>query len=302
MTQALLRYSGARWQDDSNDQPIVVDIQAAPHMGIRRPAPHHPDQPLSDGGHHEPLPDPLSFEFVSVGLIIAGALIIAGCVAIAAVGPFHPSRENPNDHPAVFAEYAASTSWIGVHYAQFAAVLTLLAGFVVLDRALTLARSASALDHVAFGAVITTAAALTVPQAVDGVALKHAVDAWAAATGPEKAARFGDAEVVRWIEWGANSYFYTMLGVTPGLFGLAMLRSSLPKWLGWVAMAGGLAFVATALPVGYCGFQTSPAGMVAMVGLAATPIGITIAGIPARAVPGPDAVRPTGERALQTQR
>jgi hypothetical protein len=247
-------------------------------------------------------PTPSASSSYRWGLIIAGALIIAGCVAITAVGPFHPSRENPNDHPAVFAEYAASTSWIWVHYAQFAAVLTLLAGFVVLNRALTLTRSASALDHVAFGAVITTAAALTVLQAVDGVALKHAVDAWAAATGPEKAARFGDAEVVRWIEWGANSYFYTMLGVTLGLFGQAMLRSGLAKWLGWVAMAGGLAFVATALPVGYRGFQTTPTGMVAMVGLAATAIGITIAGIRARGVPRPDTVRPTGERALQTQR
>lgn len=38
------------------------------------------------------------------------------------------------------------------------------------------------------------------------------------------------------------------------------------------------------------------------VGQVATAIGITIAGIRARGVPRPDAVRPTGEPALQTKR
>jgi hypothetical protein len=167
------------------------------------------------------------------GLIIAGALIIGGNIANTIVTSFHPHRENPNDHPAVFAEYAANTAWTTVHYAQFAAVLMMLAGFVVLYRALTATRVASAFDHAALGAVINTAAAMTVLQAVDGIALKHAVDAWAAATGPDKPARFGDAEVVRWIEWGVNSYFYTMLGVTLLLFGLAMLAaSSQSGWAG----------------------------------------------------------------------
>jgi hypothetical protein len=118
----------------------------------------------------------------------------------------------------------------------------------VLYSALTPIRPPSALVRVAFGAAIMTGATLTVLQAVDGVALKHAVDALAGATGPEKAVRFADAEVVRWIEWCVSSYFYTMLGVTLALFGVAMLRSILPKWLGWAAVVAGLAFVVAALP------------------------------------------------------
>ena len=95
------------------------------------------------------------------------------------VTTFHPHREDPNDHAAVFAEYAASTDWIWVHYAQLAAALTMLAGFVVLYRAMTALRPATATDHLAVGAVIISAATVTVLQAVDGVALKHAVDGWA---------------------------------------------------------------------------------------------------------------------------
>jgi hypothetical protein len=39
-------------------------------------------------------------------------------------------------------------------------------------------------------------------QAVDGVALKQAVDAWVSAPEAEKPARFAGAETIRWLEWG----------------------------------------------------------------------------------------------------
>ena len=43
-------------------------------------------------------------------------------------------------------------------------------------------------------------------QAADGVANKEVDDAWVAAQGPEKAARFASAETIRWLERGAMSY------------------------------------------------------------------------------------------------
>jgi hypothetical protein len=48
-------------------------------------------------------------------------------------------------------------------------------------------------------------------QAVDGVALKQAVNAWASAPEAEKAARFASAETIRWLEWGTRSYQSFML-------------------------------------------------------------------------------------------
>jgi hypothetical protein len=55
----------------------------------------------------------------------------AGLVLSVIAELFHPGREPANDHPAVFVEYAASTDWLWVHYAQFAAAAILVAGFLV---------------------------------------------------------------------------------------------------------------------------------------------------------------------------
>jgi Domain of unknown function (DUF4386) len=223
-------------------------------------------------------------------LIVAGLLLISGNVANTIVTMFHPHQADPNDHPAVFAEYAASSTWIGVHYAQYAAALTMLAGFVVLYRALTVIRRPSALDQLTLATTITAAAALTMLQAIDGVALKHAVNAWTGAAAPDKPARFAAAETVRWIEWDTNSYFYTLVGLTLVLAGTAMLRGpAVPRWLGWAALLGGAAFVVTAVPVGYRGFQATPSAMVAVVLLAVTAIGVTVAGVRTpRHTAGPD--------------
>lgn len=213
-------------------------------------------------------------------LIAAGALIVGGMIANTVISMFHPSHEDPNNHPAVFAEYAANANWIAVHYAQYAAALIMLAGFVVLYRALTLARPSSALDYVALGAAITGAATVTVLQAVDGVALKHSVDAWATAPEADKPARFAAAETIRWLEWGVNSYFYAMVGLTLVLFGAAMLRGiAVPRWLGGAGLIAGTAFIVTAIPVGYRGFQATPAAFVAVALLAVTAIGLIVAGI-----------------------
>jgi hypothetical protein len=55
--------------------------------------------------------------------------------------------------------------------------------------------------------------------AVDGVALKQAVDAWASAPAREKATRLASAEVIRWLEWGTNGYWNFMQGLALLLYG-----------------------------------------------------------------------------------
>jgi hypothetical protein len=81
-------------------------------------------------------------------------------------------------------------------------------------------------------------------MAVDGVALKNAVDAWAAAPEQERVAGFAAAEAVRWLEWGANSFFQIVLGLTLGLLGAAVSRTLVVgHWLGWVAAAAGACLI-----------------------------------------------------------
>ena len=93
-------------------------------------------------------------------------------------------------------------------------------------------------------------------QAVDGVALKLAVDAWANAPEAEKAARFANAETVRWLEWGVRSYQSFALGIAFALFGAMLARSeSLPRPVGYLMGLAGIAYVAQGWVLGTQGFS-----------------------------------------------
>jgi hypothetical protein len=129
------------------------------------------------------------------------------------------------------------------------------AGFILLCSALR--RETPYLALLAAGAIIVTGATWAVLQAVDGVTLQQAVDAWAAASMSEQAARFADAETVRWIEWGLQSYFRVVLGVAFLLLGAAAVLSRLvPSWLGVLLVVCGLLSLAVGLSVGYAGLES----------------------------------------------
>ena len=139
-------------------------------------------------------------------LRLSGTLVVIGEVLFAIVTLFHADGD-ANNHRAVFAEYASSASWIAVHFGQFVFMAVLLAGLLVLIFALNVRSGALGLvGRFAAVSVVVALALYGVLQAVDGVALKHAVDAWASAPEAEKATRFASAETVRWLEWGMNSY------------------------------------------------------------------------------------------------
>ncbi len=100
-------------------------------------------------------------------------------------------------------------------------------------------------------------ALLGVLYAVDGVALKQAVNAWAstasgaltplnAASGPaaEQAARFASAEAIRWLEWGTNMYQGMMQGLALVLLGAAIAWSArVPRPIGFLVGLSGLGFM-----------------------------------------------------------
>ena len=185
----------------------------------------------------------------------SGALLLGGLVLNLAVTMlFHPAGEE-DVHEAIFAEYAASDSWEWVHFGQFVGVLLTLGGLIVLHQALR--PRAPTLSACAAGLTVATAAAWTVLQAVDGVTLKQAVDAWAAAEGPDAAVRFADAETVRWTEWGAQSYFRVLLGATLLLSGAAILVARvLAAWIGWIAVLAGILSVAVGVDVSHSGLDS----------------------------------------------
>ena len=170
---------------------------------------------------------------------LAALLLVSGVAVSFAFGALHPGEAEPNDHAAAFAEYARSELWIGVHLGQFAGMAALIAGLLVLG---SVAGAALAL----YGAL----------QAVDGVALKHAVDAWAAADGAEKSVRFAAAEDVRWLEWGMRSYQSFVLGAALILIGIAVAGSRrFPRPVGYVMGLSGTAFLVQGWIIGAQGFS-----------------------------------------------
>ena len=166
-----------------------------------------------------------------------------------------------NDHKVIFGDYAGSHSWAAVHLGQFAGMAAIVAGLLALYAALYPAqgnRTVGAAGVARLGAV-SAAVALGlygVLQAVDGVALKQAVDAWVSAPVADKGARFASAETVRWLEWGTRSYHSFTLGLALILLGTAVAWTArLPRGLGYLMGLSGLAYIVQGWVLGSNGFS-----------------------------------------------
>ena len=144
-----------------------------------------------------------------------------------------------------------------MHVAQFACMAIMIAGLVTLSFALDV-EAGTARWMARFGAVsaATTLALYGVVLAVDGVALKQAVNAWASAPEAEKAARFASAEAIRWLEWGTRSYENFTLGLTVLLFALAVSWTAwIPRPIAYVMGLSGLTYLVQGWLAGTEGFS-----------------------------------------------
>ena len=183
---------------------------------------------------------------------MSATLLLVGQLLYIVITQLHAGGE-ANNHPAIFAAYARSGIWTTVHVGQFTATAILLAGLLALS---------SSLDGTARWAARFSAAAAAVAlalygvvMAVDGVALKQAVNAWASAPDAEKPARFASAEAIRWIEWGARSYQNFALGLALLLLAAAVGRTAgLSRPVAYLMGLSGLTYLAQGWVAGTDGF------------------------------------------------
>jgi hypothetical protein len=189
-------------------------------------------------------------------LRLSAALLLVGQLSYIVVTLFHTGGE-ANDHHAIFAAYAASGMWTAVHVAQFACMATFLAGLFALSFALDV-QAGTTRWTARFGAA-SVAVALALyggVLAVDGVALKQAVNAWASAPEAEKAARFASAETIRWLEWGMRSYANFALGLALLLFAMAVGRTAaIQRPIACLMGLSGLTYLAQGWIAGAAGFS-----------------------------------------------
>ena len=87
----------------------------------------------------------IALQFERPLLQIGPIAFLAGFVIVVVSTMFHASREDPTNHPLVFAEYTDSDTWIAAHIGQFAGGIVVFAGgFVFLYHLLAQSESSTA--------------------------------------------------------------------------------------------------------------------------------------------------------------
>jgi hypothetical protein len=182
---------------------------------------------------------------------------VLGVILQIATDQLHPAHAHPNDSAAAFAEYARSGIWVSVHIGQFLGTLLIVLALIALAR--TAARqpgTAGALASVGAVVAVIVAAVFTVQMAVDGVALKAAVDVWSSASGADKSTAFLMANDIRSIEKGLGGFFQMSNGLTLLALGLSLgLGHAFPRWLGWTGVLAGAGWFAGGVITAHTGFS-----------------------------------------------
>jgi hypothetical protein len=190
-------------------------------------------------------------------LRLSATLLFYGVVVYVVLNTLHPG--GPGSDQVVFTLYANSSSWVAIHLGQFVGEAVLTAGLLVLFFALDVSQGTP--RWLGFFAAIAAGVALAldgVVYAVDGVALKQAVDAWASAPAAEKVARFASTEAIRWLETGVRSYQDFMFGLALVLFAIVIVWTArITRPIGYFMGVIGLAFIVIGWLQGTEGLQSA---------------------------------------------
>ncbi len=191
-------------------------------------------------------------------LRLPASLLLAGQLTYVAVTQFHAGG-HANDHHEIFETYAHDALWGGVHLGQFVAMAIVVAGQLIMASLLSSRDGLTLwLGRLGAASAVTALSLYGVLQAVDGVALKQAVIAWAGAPAAEQSARFATAETLRWLEWGMRSYEDFAIGIALALFTGALSASrGLPRGIGLLMGLSGIAYLAQGWIAGAEGFSSA---------------------------------------------
>ena len=185
-----------------------------------------------------------------------GAICSILGVGLLVIGTYlHPMEADPNVPAAAFMEYAADTLWVASHLTQLVGVALMVVALLLFADNLK-SRGGSKVAKIAATGAITSLALAAALQAVDGIALKAMVDAWAAAPELQRDGIFPAVFAVRQLEIGLASMFSISMGFTATMFGIALIaETAYPKWFGCLAIIGGLPTGGAGIAIAYTGFS-----------------------------------------------
>jgi hypothetical protein len=196
-------------------------------------------------------------------LRVPAFVLLGGQLLFILVTQFHTGGD-ANDHRSIFAKYALSEDWKGVHALQFGAVAIMVTGLVALYTAFQARTEGPALTA-RIGAMfaVVSLALYGVLQAVDGIGNKQVDYAWEHASATDKSARFASAESMRWLEWGLSSYHAYALGLSLlALAAAAMRISAVPRAVAYLMALSGVAWVAQGWVAGSEGFNNTHSALI----------------------------------------
>ena len=183
------------------------------------------------------------------------ACAVVGSIVLFIGTSLHPMQADPNQPVAAFAEYAADRFWVASHLIQLAGVALIVAALLLIARQLEM-RDRTGWARIASGGAVASLAIAAALQAVDGIALKRMVDAWAVAPPAQKDMVFHAAFAVRQVEVGLASMLSPLLGLTATIYGAALLADrTYPRWVNGLALLGGVTTAAAGLVIAYTGFS-----------------------------------------------
>ncbi|HKU50265.1 MAG TPA: hypothetical protein VJP79_09960 [Nitrososphaera sp.] len=181
-------------------------------------------------------------------LLFSACLLIVGAFFYNIITPlFHPGPPLSAGDEVVFNEYANSTDWTFVHALQFLGDGLIAFGLMTLYSALNVKSGIiGQVGRFALYSSIASLAFFAVVFAVDGIALRYAIDAWTnAQPSSDQTAYFAVAQGIRGVEWAARGYSDYFTGLTLALYAaVIVVTARISRPIGFLMALLGVAYMA----------------------------------------------------------
>jgi Domain of unknown function (DUF4386) len=185
----------------------------------------------------------------AVSAVLGAVLAIIGNV-------LHPRTpaSGLGDPEAFLRLVAGSPIWVTAHVGLILGSLFFLGGLVALAHSLS-AEGDSGLARLGLAGALVGSAMNFIVLALDGIAMKDAAESWINASGAEKDAALRAGAILYYLDFALfDVWVMIFFGMTFILYGLAVSASNAyPRWLGWIAVVGGVGAALVGLVQAYIG-------------------------------------------------
>jgi hypothetical protein len=210
---------------------------------------------------------------------LGAAAAIVGSLAGLVGNLIHPAA--PVDDPAGVARVIAdSDAWTAIHLVIVAGIMLMLGGLLAVYRSIQ-GGLAGAFARLGWAAAVAGIAVGLILVILDGVAAKQLADQWSRAPADEQATALRVVLANETVNFALASLFNILFaGATFILYGLAVALSDVyPRWLGWIAVAAGVASVGAGLIQALTGEPTTASQVLTIIGPTAITLWLAVIGI-----------------------